>query len=339
MTIRSTILAAVFLLASARLAFAAEPMTSPPEVRHGTVRYEPPADETGIPDRFRLDAQTFNYEESPYPEISREIAASLVTFPSPVETPYERNNTVHCEYYRPLKEGKVPAVVVLHILGGDFPLSRIFCNTLAHRGVAALFVKMPYYGPRREPVGGRRMVSLDPRETVEGMTQAILDIRFAVAWLASRDEVDPAQLGIFGISLGGITGALASTAEPRLKNVCLMLAGGDMATIGAESRSRELAEARRRWKANGQDEAEFDELIKSIDPVTYAANARDRRILMINATDDEVIPKVCTLALWQALGRPEIQWYSGGHYSIARHFFKVLNASTRFFAVDGEGAR
>ena len=72
-----------------------------------------------------------------------------VTFPSPVVTPFEANNTVHCEYFQPKRAGKHPAVIVLHILGGDFPLSRLFCNRMAQQGVAALFVKMPYYGPRR----------------------------------------------------------------------------------------------------------------------------------------------------------------------------------------------
>jgi hypothetical protein len=48
------------------------------------------------------------------------------------------------------------------------------------------------------------MISPKPEETVEGMTQAILDIRRA-AWLGAREEVNPDELGIFGINLGGIT--------------------------------------------------------------------------------------------------------------------------------------
>ena len=62
-----------------------------------------------------------------------------MTFPSPVVTPHANNNTVHCEYFRPLAAGKHPGVIVLHILGGDFDLARLFCRSLAHRGTAALF--------------------------------------------------------------------------------------------------------------------------------------------------------------------------------------------------------
>jgi dipeptidyl aminopeptidase/acylaminoacyl peptidase len=57
------------------------------------------------------------------------------------------------------------------------------------------------------------------------MKQAVLDIRHAAAWLAARDEVDPELLGIFGISLGGITSALSATIEPRFTKACFMLAG------------------------------------------------------------------------------------------------------------------
>jgi dienelactone hydrolase len=221
---------------------------------------------------------------------------------------------------------------VLHILGGDFPLARLFCNTLAQHGVHALFLKMPYYGPRRDPDSPRRMVSPDPRETVAGMTQAVLDIRRGSAWLEAQPEIDPDRLGIFGISLGGITAALAMAAEPRLQNVCLMLAGGDIGRAILDS--PETQPIRERWLAQGGTRDEFLEIFRAVDPVTYAAAARGKRILMLNARDDEVIPRACTESLWKALGQPEIQWYPGGHYSVVRHLFSALLRAGRFFAAE-----
>src|SRR5262245_21976407 len=109
------------------------------EIVRGEVHFEPVANEdTVVPAPFRLEARTFAFEQKPQPGWGPEVQVSLVTFPSPVTTPYAVNNTVHCEYFRPAKPGKYPACVVLHILGGDFPLARVFANTLAKNGVCAL---------------------------------------------------------------------------------------------------------------------------------------------------------------------------------------------------------
>src|SRR4051812_41143199 len=203
---------------------------------HGRVQFAPADAEAQIAERFRLPPQAFDWQAKQIHVVEHNFEIWELTYPSPVKTAEEANNTVHCEYFRSLRGGKRPAVIVLHILGGDFPLSRLFCNTLAQHGVHALFLKMPYYGPRRDPNSKRRMVSSDPQETVAGMTQAVLDVRFATAWLGAREEVDAEQLGAFGISLGGITAALAVTAEPKLKNACLLLAGGSIAHAGWESK-------------------------------------------------------------------------------------------------------
>src|SRR5688572_11934994 len=155
----------------------------PQVVEKGTAAYQPPAaaDEAKVAERFRMPAHSFDYAMT---KVDIELSNHEiwdVTFPSPVVTPHEANNTIHCEYYKPVgpefANSKRPAVIVLHILGGDFALSRLFAGAIAQRGTAALFVKMPYYGPRRTPGSPERMISADPEQTIAGMTQAILDIR------------------------------------------------------------------------------------------------------------------------------------------------------------------
>lgn len=308
------------------------------EVRRGEAEYEPSADESNVPETFRLPAHVFSFEQRPTPTISKAIRIYEVTFPSPVETPHEANNTVHCEYFRPAvdpsPDHKYPAVVVLHILGGDFDLSRLFCRALAQKGVCALFVKMPYYGPRRDPAANVRMISPDPHQTVKGMTQAVLDIRRAGAWLRAQDEIDGRRLGIFGISLGGITGALVATAEPRFHNVFLLLAGGDIGLASWDS--RETAEVRRFWEAKGGTKESLVDVLRPIDPVTYGHGARGKRIGMINARFDEVIPPACTTALWKSFGEPEIEWLDCGHYSAARFMLYALSRVTAFFVASEE---
>ena len=326
--IRSLGWCAVFVLLAALSAAAADAPLS------GTIDFTPGESEATVPERFRLEAARFAWQAVPVGADSKTVEVFDVTFPSPVVTPHKNNNTVHAEYYRPKREGKRPAVLVLHILGGDFPLSRLFCNRLAQQGVAALFVKMPFYGPRRQPDSSRRMVSANPDETVEGMTQAILDIRRSVAWLAARDEIDADQIGVFGISLGGITGALAAGVEPRIQNVCLLLAGGDIGRVALDSPEVQKVRGGKPF-APGEREA-MQAALAQIDPITYATGARGKRILLLNAASDEVIPKECTLSLWKSFGEPQIVWYSGGHYTVIRHVFRALERVAHFFAaVDG----
>ena len=295
----------------------------------GEVNFEPAAEEAEIPELFRMEAAKFKFEQSPVPTVSKTMTIWNVRFPSPIVTPHENNNTVHLEYFRPVAEGKRPAVVVLHILGGDFDLSRLFCRQLAHNGVAALFLVMPYYGPRRQPDIETRMISIDPRTTVAGMRQAVADIRWAAAWLGSRDEIDAERLGIFGISLGGITASLAATVEPKFRKICPMLAGANIGKIAWER--RQLRQIRESWLAQGGTEEEFMAITDQINPALLGDRVRDRKILMLNATDDEVIPRECTDALWNAFGQPEIVWYDAGHTSAIIHIFDGLARVTRFF--------
>jgi len=303
------------------------------ETRTGEIEYQPAENEAIVPEQFHLDAHTFPFEQTPVETVSKKIEISNVTFPSPVETPYENNNTVYCEYFRPKGEGPFPGVVVLHILGGDFDLSRLMCREFSYNGIASLFVKLPYYGPRATPGEERKMISTDPKEMVEGMTQAVLDIRRAGAWLGAQEEVDANQLGITGISLGGITSALAATAEPRFKKIGLLLAGGDIGQIGFDS--EEFSEIGKQWLENGGTREELIELVRPVDPVTYGKNVHGRKIIMFNAKSDELIPKACPESLWKSFGEPEITWWAGGHVTSGRFIFDGLGRLVEFFQPDG----
>ena len=303
----------------------------------GVVPFTPTATESTVATRFRLEPHTFPVAQQQPKIVGGRFAISRLTFPSPVKTPHEANNTVHCEYYCPVTPAQppVPGVVVLHILGGDFALSRLVCTSLAAKGVAALFVKMPYYGPRRQAGVDVRMVSANPQQTVAGMTQAVVDIRRAVAWLLAQKEIDPKRIGICGISLGGITASLAATAEPRITHVCPVLAGGDVGKLVWES--PEVRHVRDRWVRDGGTRESLVELLRDVDPVTHARGMHGRDILMINATHDELVPRACTESLWEAFGRPRIVWLDGGHYTVAWHILKALRLVVDFFQGADDG--
>jgi cephalosporin-C deacetylase-like acetyl esterase len=302
----------------------------------GTARFVPTGREAQVPERFRLKPEEFPFETH-FERMSGPVRISKVTFPSPVGTDIAENNTVHAHYFQPAGAGPFPGVVVLHILGGDFPLSQSIANSLARRGIAALFVKMPYYGERRRKGSERRMISRVPAESVSGMTQGVLDIRRAAAWLGSRPEVDPEQLGVTGISLGGIMSALSGAAEPRFKKVAIHLGGGNLAHGLWDLSHEDAEEFRRKWQADGGTRESFIAALAPIDPATHAHLLKGRKVLMVSARQDEIFSNASTLALWEATGKEaELIWLEdAGHYTAIKYIFREVERLGDFFSSSG----
>lgn len=295
------------------------------------IPFHPTENEKFVPERFQLKAHEFE-SNAEFLRTSGPVQVYKVTFPSPVETKSEVNNTVHAEYYLPAGEGPFPAVVVLHILGGEFPLSQMVANSFARKQVAALFIKMPYYGERREKANRRRMISRDPKETVEGMTQAVLDIRRGAAWLCARPEVNSERMGVTGISLGGIMSALSAPAEPRFHKVAIYLGGGNLAEFLWDKDHPEAEQFRGDWKKNGGTRESFVELMKPVDPISYGHLLRNRDVLMVAARNDEIVPPEATKALYATMGeQPELVWLDSGHITASKYIFGEVIRMQHFF--------
>jgi dienelactone hydrolase len=265
-----------------------------------------------------------------------------LTYPSPVVSPLAQNNTVPADYYVPNGirpgEAKRPAVICMHILDGNEPLTDLVCSMLAKRGIPAISFKLPYYGSRGT-AKGPQILAENPKLFAGAIVQAGEDIRRTFDLLASRPEVDPERIGIVGISLGGIIGASAAGAEPRIHRAGLILAGGDLLTIVHHAReTRDLSTMIQ--KLPPPERAEVEAEIAAADPLRFAAALRPRaqagHVLMINAAVDEVIPRACTEKLAKALGISDrVVWLEGlGHYTAIAELPRALRMTADFFAED-----
>jgi len=265
-----------------------------------------------------------------------------LSYPSPVTTPVEANNTIPADYYLPegIRPGdpKRPAVICLHILEGNFELVHLTCSVLASREIPAVMFKLPYYG-QRSPPGGRDALSRRPDLLVEALSQGLQDVRRTIDVLSSRPEVDPQRIGITGISMGGILAASAAGSDARLHRAALILAGGDLRQIIHHAReTRDLS--RLICDLSPADRAALERAIDAVDPLSTAPRLRDRardgRVLMINAAEDEVIPRPCTEKLAAALGIGDrVIWLEGlGHYTAMAALPEALRTTADFFARD-----
>lgn len=265
---------------------------------------------------FEIEPQTFKYTLQLLRK-EEDFDVYRLSYPSPADTPWPENNVVPAEYYLPTgakADAKAPAAVVLDILDGGAILPRMLARAAAIRGVAALYIPMPCYNARRPKNDAHlKYLAEDPSRTANGFIQAVMDVRRAKAILTTRPEVDAGQIGITGISLGGIMAALCAGVDGEFDRVVPILAGGQIASITFSS--RETRQIRAMMQAKGMDLKDAERVFAPVEPIHFAERIDAGRCLMINASNDEVIPKATTEALNAAMGGPRLVWLPAGHYS------------------------
>jgi dienelactone hydrolase len=265
-----------------------------------------------------------------------------VKYPSPVKTALEQNNMVPADYYVPngIAPGdpRRPAVICLHILDGNDALTDMVCSVLALRGVPAIMFRLPYYGERGLP-GGPEVLAKDPKMFAGAIAQAGQDLRRTIDVLASRPEIDADCIGVTGISLGGIIAATAAGGEPRINRAALILAGGDLMKIIHHAReTRPLSKMI--LELPQQERSDIEGKLAEVDPLRFAAGLKDKarqgKVMMTNAAEDEVIPRECSEKLATAMEMSDRGvWIQGlGHYTSMADLPRVLMATAEFFAQD-----
>ena len=295
--------------------------------------FEPAGEEKDIPERYRLKSHTFEYEvmlKKSMPLSGIDLLA--VRFPSAVKTAHEENNTVHAEYYRPSGKGPFPCVLILDITAGDMTISRTIAKHLAKSGIGGVCVYMSYYGPRRPPGCSVRLLSSDVEQTFDCIRQTVLDLRRAVAWMESRPEIDRQRLGIMGTSLGSFMAALTAEVEPKLGRVAVLLGGADFVD-GYHDHPR-AAGIFKFLEALGVTREILKEAIAPVDPITLAGNLKNRKVLIVAAKNDEIVPPRMAESLWNATGRQRIIWLNAGHLSAALYLLSGLNSVVEHFKAE-----
>jgi dienelactone hydrolase len=307
-----------------------EKKPAPPTNDKGVVHFEPLGDQKDVPERYRLAAHDFSFEM----EKQRELPVSGVDiyhirFPSPIASPCPENNTVHADYFRPRGEGPFPCVIVLDILAGDQRVSRMIATNLAQNRIAALTVPMAYYGPRRPRGSSLRLLSPNVEQTLEAVRQTVLDLRRTTAWMASRPELDRTRLGILGTSLGSFMAALTAEMESRLGRVAVLLGGGGF--VDAFYDDRRVLLLRTVWECCGGTKEEVVRAIAPADPITCAANLRNRKLLIMAASRDDIVPPKMAERLYEATGRQRIVWYDCTHLGAILYLVPALKQLNEHF--------
>ncbi|MEZ6184602.1 MAG: prolyl oligopeptidase family serine peptidase [Planctomycetota bacterium] len=231
------------------------------------------------------------------------------------------------EYWRCLRtQGPSPAILMTPILGGGRSLARSQCRALAAAGIHVVLVNR----------GTRILRETWSIEEVELWARRSVAARLAVfEWMRQQPEIDPGRIGALGISLGGIVTTLLMGVEPRLHSGVIALAGGDLPEVIRISSEERLIKFREtKAQELGLSEAEVSERLREVflsDPRAFAPSIDPRRMLVVTARLDTVMPHDFQVQLWEDLGRPLRYDVFTGHYSGAIYLPYILDVSARWF--------
>ena len=229
-------------------------------------------------------------------------------------------------FYVPKKGRRpLPAILIMHGAGGskqDFTMAYEF---LAMRGFAVLAIDAALHGDRAAP--GVDAFRADWLQLRAIYMQTVVDLRRAVDWLQSQDDIDDEFIGFWGVSMGTMIGTVFCAVEPRIHAAALLLGGADYHVLLRHSQLPALAIMR-----NYGNQEEMDtvaEQLAAVDPQYYIGAIAPRPVLLMNGERDYIISPEAGARLQELANEPkEIHWYDGGHLP---PFDKVLMLSSDFF--------
>jgi fermentation-respiration switch protein FrsA (DUF1100 family) len=179
-----------------------------------------------------------------------------------------------------------------------------------------LSIEYPYSGPER-PRG------LDWVRHFGSMRRAILDtpsaVLLAAQYLYVRDDVDPERVTVIGVSLGVPFSVAAAATDKRIAGAALLHGGGDIASMAYYA----FADRGPAWVMRPLAFG-LAWVVAPLEPTRYAGDVAPRPVLMVNAADDEFIPRSSVLDLYASLRQPKrIVWLESSH--IATSDDEVVN--------------
>src|SRR5205814_7983443 len=105
--------------------------------------------------------------------------------------------------------------------------------------------------------------------------------RRALDYLETVPEVDPKRIGFYGVSMGGILGALAAGLDTRFRAPVLVTAGGDYGAF------LENSDALKQATAGTLLTPELvRQIMADVDPVNFVGHISPRPVLMQNGKTD-----------------------------------------------------
>ena len=194
----------------------------------------------------------------------------------------------------------LPVVILMHGLGDNKNVDYVsYGNDLfLKNGYAVLRIDFSEHGERKEDVYDFSLTGNYKHWSRDIISQTVFDLRRAVDFIETREELDAQRIGYYGISLGGITGTIFCGIDDRIKVPIVALAGGQLNLLYEKEALTKEAK----------------DFVSIIEPLNFVKQIAPRPFLMLNAKNDEIVPPLMSTLLFKAAQEPkEIIWYDAKH--------------------------
>jgi dienelactone hydrolase len=207
-----------------------------------------------------------------------------------------------------------PALVLLPHWEGTPRVARYVTRRFSRSGYQVFAILPPARARREEP---------SPAVLVQVLRDRIRTGRLAVRLAA--DRLRPSCIVLLGVSVGALAAVAVGALEPQVDGLIAALGGADLRLIASQS-SDPLLRAIRTNGEKGSFELPPEEL-RRVDPLTWSAYLDPRRVLLLGARWDQVMPEGSKVALRKALRDPAEIEFPCGHFSFAAFLPFAVSAS------------
>jgi hypothetical protein len=179
-------------------------------------------------------------------------------------------------------------------------------------GLNVILPVLPLHGPRRRGLErSETFPGEDILDNVHGAAQAVWDVRRLATWIRADDP--EARIGITGISLGGFVTSLVASLEDGLACAIAGVPAVDLVDLLEHHAGLAPDDERRRVLSLAK------RVGRVISPLEMEPRVpHEARFVYAGLADRLVHPRRQVIRLWEHWGRPEIEWYPGGHTGFSR---------------------
>ncbi len=201
---------------------------------------------------------------------------------------------VKAKFWLPQKDSASSCILWLHGYGANKNIDDMVFGYIVgpSLGCAILALDAQYQGERKDPT--RELNSLDLLQNRHAIAQTILDYRRGMDFLETVPAIDTSRIGLLGVSMGGIVGALLAGIDPRIKATVIFAGGGDWQEIFRLSDHKTMTPVRTYLKGNY---SALSRLLEPVDPIRLIH--RVKNLQMHHGTADMTVPFSTGLALFQ----------------------------------------